>query len=485
MPEVVKKNIGLTQAEKYLGRLCEKSFLSLWSYPGLFRESGTELCDLLVVFENDIIIFSDKDRAFPNTGNLLNDWNKWHRKTVVKSAKQAWGAERWIKNFPQQIFLDAKCKHAFPFELPDVRKANFHLVAVAHQASKACKAFHGGSGSLMISNDNVFATASGMPFVIGDLDEKKTFVHVLDDTTLDLVMKNVDTITDFVRYLSKRERLMRSSTKILAAGEEELLSYYLKNINSKGEHDFVWPNKDANIIALAESVWENFENNPQRVEQKKADEVSYFWDSIIESFARNALAGTQYFKQEEGLKNSEKILRFLAKTSRFERRILSKGLIEILNKTPKHLRMVRCLPPIKKGDPYFVLLLFPWRNDKSERVNREVRAGFLDACCRVVKLRYPDAEDIVGIATETGREAWGSEDAAYLDGRKWTKELEEDAKKLQSELGILVKPKFFRIHEKEYPENKRVEKINELPKNPRNKKCPCGSGLKYKKCHGK
>jgi len=51
MSQVVKKNIGLTQAEKYLGKLCEKSFLSLWSYPGLFRKPGTELCDLLVVFD--------------------------------------------------------------------------------------------------------------------------------------------------------------------------------------------------------------------------------------------------------------------------------------------------------------------------------------------------------------------------------------------------------------------------------------------------
>jgi hypothetical protein len=56
----IKKGEGVTAAERYLKRLCERSFLSLWSYPGLFRDQkgpggqGKELCDLLVVFEDDV-----------------------------------------------------------------------------------------------------------------------------------------------------------------------------------------------------------------------------------------------------------------------------------------------------------------------------------------------------------------------------------------------------------------------------------------------
>jgi hypothetical protein len=46
---------GVTDSERYLGRLCEHSFLSLWSYPGVFRDQGRrdrrgdgkEVCDLL------------------------------------------------------------------------------------------------------------------------------------------------------------------------------------------------------------------------------------------------------------------------------------------------------------------------------------------------------------------------------------------------------------------------------------------------------
>src|SRR5438477_13146594 len=51
---------GVTAAERYLAELCRRSFLSLWSYPAVFRDQGhrggngdgKEVCDLLVVFEN-------------------------------------------------------------------------------------------------------------------------------------------------------------------------------------------------------------------------------------------------------------------------------------------------------------------------------------------------------------------------------------------------------------------------------------------------
>jgi hypothetical protein len=65
---------GLTPSERYLKRLCEKTFLSLWSFPNLFKGPGDELCDMLVVYENDVIIFSDKSCAFPDTGSLELDW---------------------------------------------------------------------------------------------------------------------------------------------------------------------------------------------------------------------------------------------------------------------------------------------------------------------------------------------------------------------------------------------------------------------------
>lgn len=89
---------GVTRAERYVAQLCKQSFLSIWSYPGVFRDQcrpggkgdGKEVCDLLVVFENHIIIFSDKDCRFGSGGNLKTEWARWFKKAVRNSAKQVW-----------------------------------------------------------------------------------------------------------------------------------------------------------------------------------------------------------------------------------------------------------------------------------------------------------------------------------------------------------------------------------------------------------
>lgn len=60
---------GTTESERVLTRLAKKAFLSLWSYANVFTDEGRshgkgdgkELCDLLVVFGNDVLLFSDKD----------------------------------------------------------------------------------------------------------------------------------------------------------------------------------------------------------------------------------------------------------------------------------------------------------------------------------------------------------------------------------------------------------------------------------------
>jgi len=191
--------------------------LSLWSYPGIYRDQGTsktregkEVCDLLVVFQDHIIIFSDKDCEFPDTGNLELDWNRWFRRAVQKSAEQVWGAERWIKSHPDRLFLDRACTQRFPIELPNPATAIFHRIVVAHKVSERCRKELGGSGSLMIDSTLIGAQHyapfqdGDRPFAIGHLDPAKGYVHVLDDTSLAIVMDTLDTITDFVSYLSKK-----------------------------------------------------------------------------------------------------------------------------------------------------------------------------------------------------------------------------------------------------------------------------------------
>lgn len=80
--------------------MCERSFLTLWSYAGVFRDQGKrasgdgkEICDLLVVFDRHVIVFSDKDIEFGSTAELTVSWSRWYRAAVVDGARQVWGAE--------------------------------------------------------------------------------------------------------------------------------------------------------------------------------------------------------------------------------------------------------------------------------------------------------------------------------------------------------------------------------------------------------
>src|SRR5712692_59311 len=121
----IHRHDGVTPAERYLKRLCDHSFLSLWSYSGVYRDQwlnrtvkeDKEVTDLLVVFENHIIIFSDKDCVYPHGDDQELNWRRWFRRAVQESAKQIWGAERWIKTNPQRLFLDHACTQPFPITL--------------------------------------------------------------------------------------------------------------------------------------------------------------------------------------------------------------------------------------------------------------------------------------------------------------------------------------------------------------------------------
>ncbi len=455
----VYRGEGLTHSERYLNRLSKHSFLSLWSYPGVCRDQGggKEICDLLVIFEKHVLIFSDKYCEFPRSGSTELDWIRWFRKTVWKSAQQVWGAERWIRTHPDRIFLDRACTQKFPYDIPDPDVAIFHRIVVAHGVAERCREEFGGSGSLMIDSELIGqkhlarVEDGGQPFTVGQLDPQKGYVHVFDDTTLDIVLGTVDTITDFVMYLSKKERFIEKGPIVYATGEEDLLAFYLVRLDENDEHDFIVP-ADIDFVMIDESHWVDFKQNPQRLAQLQANQISYMWDALIETFSTHILNDTQYYTSEPGVRSSEKIMRFLAREPRTRRRMLAKLLLEFIESTPVTFRASRVILPSKEGDPYYIFLLLSSHLSSSEENYREVRYKLLEAYCMVVKLKFSDALDIIGIATDTGTSPYRSEDALYLDARYWPPELEAEARQLQADLGLLAEQNWFRGTVKEYPD---------------------------------
>lgn len=483
---------GVTKWERYLAKLCKHSFLSMWSYPGVFRDQGRpggkgdgkEVCDLLVVFENHIIIFSDKECHFNDADDLLLAWSRWFKRTVQKSAEQVWGAERWIRQFPNRLFLDRQCTIPFPINLPDPSQATFHRIVVAHDASRACREKLGGSGSLMLDNTVIGDLhLSHMPFTIGQIDPAKGYIHVFDDTTLNIVMSTLDTITDFTAYLTKKEQFLTGKRLVHAAGEEELLAVYLRKLNKAGEHDFVI---DGNYdgVCFEEGFWEAFVRSPERQAQIESNRISYSWDKLIEKFAFHAMTGTQYFTSGRALREQEVMFRFLAREPRTRRRMLAISLHEVLEQSiHAQVWSARVMQPTNGGFPHYVFLFLKRKPGLTDEQYRNIRMNLLSDYCHVAKLKYPEAIDIIGVASEAGLPPRRSEDLMYLDASHWSPAHEAKAKGIQNRLGLLQKVRAGGTREYEYPVDHKGKRRKTAPS--RNSPCPCGSGERYKRCHGK
>ena len=458
--EYVQPADPVTPSEGYLRKLCKRTFLSLWSYPNPFRDQGSstqdgkEICDLLVVFENDVIIFSDKHCEFPSSADLRLDWARWYRRAVEKSARQLWGAERWIRTHPDRVFLDTQCTKKFPLSLL-APTTTFHRVVVAHGAAARCVRELGGSGSLMLDSTmtgsaHTLRSEGALPFVVGQVDATQGYVHVLDDTTLEILLETLDTVADLSAYLKKKEQFIRSAVALFAAGEEELLAYYLTHCNAKGEYDFVF-DEGVKGVVLDEGLWLDFVGSPQRAKQLEANKISYVWDDIIERTTKHFLRGTSQFLTDTKLSSQELVLRFFAREPRLRRRMLMSAIVDMVKDTPADMRRLRVVPPSRSGDPYYVLLVFPRPAGMSEPRYRDGRRKYLEACCCVVKLDFPDAQDIVGLATETANTGGRSEDLVYLDARLWTEEMAKAAERDKTALNILTSATKIHAIERDYP----------------------------------
>lgn len=483
-----------TDSERYLAKLCRRSFLRLWSWPSLYRDQGAsgstgkEVCDLLVIFDRHILIFSDKYCAFPDSGDHALDWCRWFKRAVAKSADQVWGAERWLRQFPERIYVDEACTKRLPITLPPPSDWIVHRVVVAHGAGERCRALLGGTGSLMIRpsmvgpdhydrNRSEFA-----PFAVGRLDADRGFVHVVDDFSLDVVLDTLDTTADFAAYLQKKEALIDSGRLIGAAGEEELLAFYLSKMNQAGEHDFVVPSQ-YDGFSVDEGFWAGHIKHPDRIAQLKADQVSYAWDRLVEKFTFHAVTGTQYTASHPDLVDQELSLRFLARENRTRRRMLAKALVGIMTHGDSHDQATRVVLPSGPDDPHFVFLSVKLIPDHSYGEYRQYRRKLLEAYCMVAKLRWPEAHHVVGIATEPASFAGErSEDLILLDGTHWDAEAQADAQRLADDLGLLTNTRRWEHVESEYP---RAGDREMAKGRNRNQACSCGSGKKVKHCCGR
>jgi hypothetical protein len=448
-PAIIR-NTGTTESEKYLARLGERSFLNLWSYPNAFidkradgKGDGKELCDLLVVCGDHVLIFSDKTIGWPGGDDEQLAWKRWYKRAIAKSVDQIRGAERWINNFPERIFLDSQCTQPLPIKIPPPERRKVHGIAVALGAGEACKAFFGeGVGSLMIvppiKGEEHWKTELVAPFAIGDVDPEGSFIHVLDDVSLDVVMRELDTISDLTSYLTKKEALIRSGKLLVAGGEEDLVAYFMSHMNSEDEHDFTKPDGSHlgpnDKIGLETGIHAALLKNPQYVAKKIADRNSYVWDSLIEAFTKHILAGTSIVPegQSSELAEHEQGVRHMAVVPRFGRRLLGNAILGALELGRTADRFTRgVLPgPTERNQTtgfFFMTLALPKAELKrGYEKYRTTRRRMLEIYALAFLKMHPKLERVVGIATEPPRENQShgsSEDLIVAEVPEWTPEM--------------------------------------------------------------
>jgi hypothetical protein len=424
----LKAASGTTPTENQLLNLARDSFLSLWSFPNVYTDEGRrggnsdgkELCDLMVVFGDDVLLFSDKNCAFPLIDNLNLAWNRWYRRAVEKSAKQLSGAESWITRFPARVFLDAKCSENLPVQLPPADRRRVHMIAVAHGASEAAiKHWHsmapGSTGTPIIDTSLVGRQHEDKPFVVGWPLENKRFVHVFDGDTISLILRKLDTLSDFVDYLNKKQDLFeKSGCEFLIMGEEELLAAYLTNIDPKtNEHRFQSFPPD-HLVYLGEGYWSKLEVNAGYRSRAEANKISYLWDDLIEYQASHMIHGSSELTTVAATKGSEEdVLRVMASENRLKRRALGESVHSLRLKSNEKLRATRCIAD-SRGQRVYAMLALPYLPEQPHDEYRDYRQYLLHVYCEGAALQFPEAQEILGIAFEHYDSNIASVDFLYI-----------------------------------------------------------------------
>jgi len=381
------------KAESILHELAEKTFLIDWCYPNPVLRDGKELCDLLVVFDDIAIIWQLKDTKLDGNGNLK-------KSDIQKNQRQLLGACRQLFELKTDVILTNPRRGSETFNSSDIKYV--HLIS----------AFFGDKPFITRTQEKV----------------KEHLIHTFTKDFTEIVLNELDTISDLQRYLQDRERLSNTKTSLIVmGGEEQILAYYLTNNRCFDKF------KNRNAVILEDDIWEGLKNNPKYQVKKEADRVSYLWDGIIDG------------SHEGDSFQNELIARELARHDRFDRRIYGKAFLEAHIKAHNRGETFRRFMHLENQD---VVYCFLFQDDPDPRENRK---RHLKEMCHVARSKYKDKK-IIGIATEVKIKPGYSYDFALFKVHEWTEEDQKELERIQANTDILKNPDKLLVHEDEYPD---------------------------------
>lgn len=385
----------MTNSERYVSELCEKSFLPFWSYPNPIGKNNKELCDVLIVCGDIIIIISVKDIKMSKHDDDVVIYERWVRKAIHDSVKQIYGAEKHILN-SNEITLKDYCTK---IPLPKKENRKIYRIAIA------------------------FGSNPNFPLPMGDFG--KGYVSVFDEKSTNIILDELDTIIDFTRYLDSKETLQKKAT-VIAAYEADFLAFYLRT-----GLDF---NDLTDSIILDGDLWESYQSSVEYESWKNESAVSYVWDIFIQVlFAR-------HFKEKI---NNKKILEYeeVVRIINLEDRISRIGLGLNLENAIKEKVQARMIEPNIGNDYTYVFMPL------SEK-NWDFKEDELLLRCDVARYLHPHIQKVVGISV--GKELIDNKqipifDICYINVPEITPDFENHVKRVQEELGYFTNPRISKM----------------------------------------
>lgn len=496
--------------ERFLQFLGRRSFLRFWSWPNLFRDEliqktsgdGKEISDLLVVFGNKVIIFSDKKIAFCKDKPLKVAWARWAKGAIYKSVLQVKGAKRWITENPTRIYIDKECSVRLPVQLPETFAV--YEIIVCHGIDDVLQQH--GLNSLEIDTglapSDHWDSEKCVPFIVGRASENG-FVHVFTEKTIELVLSTFDTAEDFLGYLDEREKLLSLPYRLKIKNEADIILMYFESFDLIHRQPSILTSRE--VITgqhiIDKDGFAALQASRHYNAKKVADKCSYFVDDIINAFCVHVLAGTSEKANWLYPHEIEVGLRALASLNRFTRRVLADAFIQFYNKTPSDIRATRIVIDPANPKKAYLFLLYPYLSGHNTYEEyRNFRRKLLPGYCLIHRLERPGIEEMVAIAAQTkqgGRELDPlffdqGQDFAYVDFSLWDESHRREAERLRTEYianKFLTPQKLTIINHTNFPEETsdglRFKQKVVLKGSERNKPCPCESGLKYKRCCGR
>ncbi|TPV33003.1 YecA family protein, partial [Pantoea anthophila] len=166
--------------------------------------------------------------------------------------------------------------------------------------------------------------------------------------------------------------------------------------------------------------------------------------------------------------------------SRESRYYLSKSFKEKLASTVPTLRTSRVVESIDEPGKIYIFLFFPNVGFESYNHYRTERVSLMQIYMQVAFIKYKHARKVIIIATEPKGSSGRSEDLIFSPVKESIpKEERKNLIKISREHKILT----HTLPNTAPSQPKAIIPRKESAKVGRNDPCPCGSGLKYKKCH--